>query len=166
MTKNPPAVQHLEAQIAAWAQARLAELREQAEAEALGFIEADRVLRAGTGKPRGKLTIRVREVRGRGTPGAFSVDWLVFWYVQDKDKKRVYRTRYIPRGHGEDRYRMNAFAGRIKNWQRPLVAETEARLAQIRAEARKVSAVRTAYREAERARTKRLGRGAGNSGAN
>lgn len=141
-------------QIDAWTQGRLEELREIAEQEVIAWEQADRDLRRQTGKPAGKLMVRVRDLSGRSTPGAFAIDWLAYWYVTDKKGQRVFRTRYIPRGTG-DRYPMSAFAGRVRVWQKGLVAETEARLARIRTEARKIAAVRTTYREAERTRERR-----------
>jgi hypothetical protein len=53
---------------------------------------------------------------------------------------------------------MRAFAGKVRHWQRPLVAEAEKRLGQIRAEIREVVAVRTAFRAAERRRGRRTQR--------
>jgi hypothetical protein len=146
-------------QIDAWAQARLAELRAEAEAIAIEWEVEDRQLRKETGKPPGRLTVRIRDVGGRGTPGAFSIDWMHFWYLRTSDKRSLYRSAYIPRGHGVDRYPAGAFAGHIRAWQRALVSATEDRFAAIRAEAREIAAVRTRYRQAELRRARRQASG-------
>jgi hypothetical protein len=160
MSGNPTTAPGLLAHIEAWAQARLAALRADAEAIAIEWEVEERRQRAATGNPPGSLTVRIRDVGERATPGAFSIDWMHFWYVKTKDDRKLYRSKYIPRGHGVDRYPASAFAGHIRAWQRALVAETESRFAAIRAEAREIAAVRAHYLEAERKRERREAAGA------
>jgi hypothetical protein len=143
-----------EASIDAWARLRMAELEALAEGIIVEYEQAERDLRTAGGHRRGEITLRLRQQgESRGTPGAFAIEWHRYWYVK-VGAETVYRTRYIARGDG-DRYPPRAFAGVLRAWQRGLVARTEDRLAAIRAEVRKVAAVRTAYREAERARQRR-----------
>jgi hypothetical protein len=159
MSGNPATGPNLQAHIEAWGQARLAALRAEAEAIAIEWEVADRRLRAETGKPPGRLTVRIRDLGERATPGAFSIDWLHFWYVRTKDQRKLFRSEYIARGRGVDRYPASAFSGHIRAWQRGLVAETEARFAAIRAEAREIAAVRAHYLEAERKAERRRAAG-------
>jgi hypothetical protein len=149
MTKNLVTT-NLAADIDAWAQMRLAELRVIAENIATEWKAADSKLKVENGKPQGRLAVRIRDAGKRATPGAFLIDWMHFWHIRTKGKRPMYRSEYIPRGHGVDRYPASAFAGHIYAWQRALVAETEARFAGIRAEAREIAAVRSHYRAAER----------------
>ena len=134
----------------AWVSARLAVLRAEALRIAEAFEADNRAEEALQHRSqRGRLTVRVRDVRARqATPGSFTIDWCRYYFVTLRDGPR-YRLEYLQRGAG-DRYPMRSFAGVIRRWQRPLVTAAEEAFARIRAEAREVAAVRNAYRAAQR----------------
>ena len=136
---------------------RLDELRRRAEDVVLWWDAANEDERSRRNKGPGVLAVRIRTCTARqATPGLFSIDWYHCWYITTQ-KRTHFRSAYIARGDG-DSYSMRAFAGKVRHWQRPLVAEAEKRLGQIRAEIREVVAVRTAFRAAERRRGRRTQR--------
>lgn len=135
-------------QIETWVKSTLASLQAEASDLVSAFETAREAARAG--RPRSKLTVRVRPQRGpRATPGAFTIEWAEARFTRRGGEPK-YQERYIPRGDG-DQYPRRAFAGIAKPWEQLLVHDYEARFARIRQRARSVSDVRTSYRAALRA---------------
>lgn len=133
-----------------WVKRHLDVLREEALTVQARFEAQLRA--AGKGRHRsewGLITVRVREQPSPpATPGTFTLEWCTYNYANRASAKACF-TKYIPKGDG-DRYPMSAFQGKVRNWQRPIVAAAETRFAAIRRAVRQIAGTRTQLRLAVR----------------
>jgi hypothetical protein len=134
----------------AWVRQELDALREDAE-QVRCWFEAEQQA-AGKGRPRsewGRIGVKIKEQRSsRATPGAFSVEWCSYSYVNRAQGKACF-TEYLKKGTG-DRYPRGAWRKVARDWQRPLVEAAEDDFAAIRRAVREVAQVRTQLRLAVR----------------
>jgi hypothetical protein len=142
--------QRLAADVDRWVKRRLDALREEAEAIRVQF--ETRLWAELPPQERhewGRIGLRVRpQPSPPATPGAFTVEWCTYSFAHRAGARACF-TNYIPKGVG-DRYPKNAFCGKLRNWQRPIVDAAEQRFAAIRRSARQIALVRTQLRAALR----------------
>jgi len=134
-----------------WVQHQLDALRGQAEMVQAQLEEQLRTHGASRHRSeRGKIGVRIRvQPSPPATPGTFTIEWCTYSYANTAKGQQCFST-YVAKGAG-DRYAKSAFAGLVRNWQRPLVDEAETHFARIRRVVRLVSGVRTQLRAAVRA---------------
>lgn len=133
-----------------WVRRHLDVLRE--EARTVQALFEAQLRAAGKGRHRsewGLISVRVREQPSPpATPGSFTLEWCTYNFAHRASATACF-TKYIPKGDG-DRYPMSAFQGKVRNWQRPIVAAAETRFAAIRRAVRQIAGTRTQLRLAVR----------------